>query len=112
MAMSIDNEILLEAEDDAREIAFIRNQLPQELKERFSDDDLYYLLDVIIDYYTSSGVFEQEPDAEGCIDIDLDAVADYVIQKARKEKVGEFEHDDILLVVQAEMDYSEQQDEE
>lgn len=109
--MSIDNEILLDAEDDAREVAFIRQQLPQELKERLSDDDLYYVLDVIIDYYTTSGVFEQEPDAEGCIDIDLDAVADFVVKKARKEKVGEFDHDDILLVVQAEMDYSEQQDE-
>jgi hypothetical protein len=109
--MSIDNEILLDAEDDAREVAFIRQQLPQELKERLSDDDLYYILDVIIDYYTTSGVFEQEPDAEGCIDIDLDAVADFVVKKARKEKVGEFDHDDILLVVQAEMDYSEQQDE-
>jgi len=109
--MSIDNEILLDAEDDAREVAFIRQQLPQELKERLSDDDLYYILDVIIDYYTTSGVFEQEPDAEGCIDIDLDAVADFVVKKARKEKVGEFDHDDILLVVQSEMDYSEQQDE-
>ena len=109
--MSIDNEILLDAEDDAREVAFIRQQLPQELKERLSDDDLYYILDVIIDHYTTSGVFEQEPDAEGCIDIDLDAVADFVVKKARKEKVGEFDHDDILLVVQAEMDYSEQQDE-
>ena len=110
--MSIDNEILLNAEDDAREVAFIRQQLPQELKERFSDEDLYYILDLLIDYYTSQGIFDQEPDADGCVDVDLDAIADYVCRQARKEQVGEFEHDDILLVIQAEMDYSEQQDEE
>lgn len=110
--MSIDNEILLDAEDDAREVAFIRQQLPQELKERFSDEDLYYILDLLIDYYTSQGIFDQEPDEDGCVDVDLDAIADYVCRQARKEQVGEFEHDDILLVIQAEMDYSEQQDEE
>lgn len=110
--MSIENEILLDAEDDAREIAFIRQQLPQELKERFDDETLYYILDLIIDYYTSNGIFDQEPDADGCIDVDLDAVADYVCRQARKEQEGDFDHDDILLVVQAEMDFSEQEAEE
>lgn len=110
--MSIDNEILMAAEDDAREVAFIRQQLPLELKERFTDDDLYYLLDVITDYYVEKGIFDQEPDADGCIDVDLDAVAAYVAAQARKEKVGDFDTDDILLVVQAEMDYSEQIGEE
>jgi hypothetical protein len=37
---------------------------------------------------------------------------DYVIQKAKKEQMGEYEHDDILFIVQAESDYSEQLDEE
>lgn len=110
--MSIDDELLLDAEDDVREIEFIRNQLPQELKDKFSDDELFYFLDVIIDYYTSSGVFDAEPDFDGCVEIDLDKVVDFVIKKAKKEDMGSYEHDDILFVVQAEMDYSEQQAEE
>ena len=28
---------------------------PQDLKDKFTEDDLYYILDVIVDYYTSSG---------------------------------------------------------
>ena len=110
--MSIDDELLLDAEDDVREIEFIRNQLPQELKDKFSDDELFYFLDVIIDYYTSSGVFDAEPDSDGCVEIDLAKVVDFVIKKAKKEDMGSYEHDDILFVVQAEMDYSEQQAEE
>ena len=110
--MSIDDELLLDAEDDVREIEFIRNQLPQELKDKFSDDELFYFLDVIIDYYTSSGVFDAEPDSDGCVEIDLDKVVDFVIKKAKKEDMGSYEHDDVLFVVQAEMDYSEQQAEE
>ena len=105
---TIDDELLKDAEDDAREIEFIRNYLPLDLKEKFSDDELYYFLDVIIDYYTSGDVLNAEPDKDGYVEIDLDKVADFVISKAKKEKIGEFEHDDILLVVQAEMEYSEQ----
>lgn len=109
--MSIDNEILLEAEDNAREVDFIRRQLPQELKQKFTDEDLYYILDLIVDYYASSGVFDQEPDADGCVDLDLDLVADHVVRQARKEQSANYSHDDILLIVQAELDYSEQQEE-
>ena len=71
---AIDDEILMDAEEDAREIEFIRNYLPQELKEKFSDDELYYFLDVIIEYYTTSGVFDAQPDKDGYVDIDLDEV--------------------------------------
>ena len=109
---AIDDEILLEAEEDAREIEFIRNYLPQELKEKFSDDELYYFLDVIIEFYSTSGVFDAQPDKDGYVDVDLDDVVDYVIKKAKKEKIGEFEHDEILLVVQAEFEYAATLDEE
>ena len=91
-----------------KRVIVIRNYLPLELKEKFSDDELYYFLDVIIDYYTSGDVLNAEPDKDGYVEIDLDKVADVVIAKAKKEKIGEYEHDDILLVVQAEMEYSEQ----
>ncbi len=110
--MGIEEEIMLGAEDDMREIAFIQNYLPQELKEKFSEDELYYFLDLIIDYYTENNVFDAEPDEEGYVEIDLDAVVGYVVKQAKKEKMGTYEPDDILMVVQAELAYSEQQEEE
>lgn len=110
--MNIDDELFLDAEDDAREVEFIHNYLPQELKEKFTEDELYYFLDVIIDYYTESDVFSEEPDQDGYVEIDLDKVVDYVIRKAKKENMGDYEHDDILFVVQAELAYSEQAEEE
>lgn len=109
---NIDDELLLEAEEDAREVEFIRNYLPQELKEKFSDDELYYFLDVLIDYYSESGVFDTQPDKDGFIDIDLDAAVDYVVKKAKKEKMGDYDPEDILFVVQAEWEYTEQAEEE
>lgn len=105
--MAETDDILMDAEDDARCVEYIRNYLPQEVKEKFTDDDLYYFLDVIYDYYANSGIFDAEPDEEGYVDIDLDEVVDYVIKKAKKEDMGVFEHDDVLFVVQGEMEYSE-----
>lgn len=102
------NEDFLDDElDDEKTIAFIKSYLPQELKDRFTDDDFYYFLDLMDEYYTTSGVLEEQPDEDGYIDIDLDKVVDYIIKEAKKDGQGEFEHDEILFVVQAEMEYGE-----
>jgi hypothetical protein len=37
----------------------------------------------------------------------LDKIVDYVIKEAKKDEIGEFEHDDILFVVQGEMEYTD-----
>lgn len=109
---AIDDEILLGAEEDAREIAFIREQLPQELKDRFSDDDLYYFLDVLIDYYISQGAFDENADPEGFVNIDLEQAAQFVVKKAKKEGIGEFDPADIFFVAQADFDFNSQEAEE
>ena len=101
------DEFLADDLDDEKTIEFIKGYLPQDLKEKFSDDELYYFLDVIDDYYANSGILDAKPDDEGFIDIDLDKVVDYVIKEDKKDEIGEFEHDDILFVVQGEMEYTD-----
>ena len=101
------DEFLADDRDDEKTIEFIKGHLPQDLKKKFSDDELYYFLDVIDDYYANSGILDAKPDDEGFIDIDLDKIVDYVIKEAKKDEIGEFEHDDILFVVQGEMEYTD-----
>ena len=60
--MGMEDDFLLEDEDDQKTIEFIKNYLPQDLKDKFTEDDLYYILDVIVDYYTSSGCLDVQPD--------------------------------------------------
>lgn len=98
--------------DDERAIAYIRAYVPQEQKERFTDDEYLYLMDLIEEYCVKSGLLDGEPDAEGNIDVDLDPLVDYIIKEARKDKVGEYAHDEVLFVVQGYMDYLETLDEE
>lgn len=103
---NIDDELMKAAEEDAREVAFIQNYLPQELKDKFTEDDIYYFIDVILEYFSNA-----KPDAEGYIDVDLDQVTDFVLKQAKKDKMGDFSKDDIFFVVQAELDYNEQLEE-
>ena len=99
------DEFLEDDIDDQKTVEYIRNTLPQERKEKYSDDTLYYILDVINDYFTTSGVLEQEPDADGCINIDNDALVEYIIKEAKRDKIGSFPADEIILIVEAEADY-------
>lgn len=86
----LEEDLMQDAEEDARIVEYIKNYLPSELKETFSDNELYYFLDVIVDYYANSGVLDAEPDKDGFVDIDLDKVVDYVVEQAKKDKVGDF----------------------
>ncbi len=110
--MSLDDELMQEAEDDRLTVEYIRTHLPQELQERITEDELYYFLDVLVEYYASSGILDQEADADGCIDIDIDAIAEYLVKQAKKDKMGSYEADDLRWIVEAEMDYAEQAGEE
>ena len=105
---NIDDELLADAEENAREVEFIKNQLSSELKEKFSDEDYYYILDKIVDYYYNSGVLDQQPDKDGYVDIDLDKVAKHVCQKAKEDNRGNFDPQDVFFIVQADMDFEEQ----
>jgi hypothetical protein len=95
----------LEDEDDEKTVEFIKNFLPQDLKDKFTDDELYYFLDVMVDYYSTSGCLDVQPDAEGYVNIDQDEIVDYIVKEAQKDGMGEFSPEDILFVVQGEMEY-------
>lgn len=104
---SLDDELLQDAENDARAVAFIQQQLPQELKEKFSEEQLYYFLDLIADYYATSGVLDATPDKDGYVDIDIEKMATELSNQAAKEKMGVFTPEEISFVIEAEMDFAE-----
>lgn len=106
--MATNDEFLLEDEDDEKTVEFIKNYLPQDLKDKFTDDDLFYMLDVMVDYYTTSGCLDAQPDEDGYINIDQDAIVDYIVKESKKDGMGPFEADDVLFVVQGEMEYGNQ----
>ena len=73
---------------------------------------MYYILDLIAEYYTSSECLDAEPDEEGYIDIDLDEIVKYIVKEAKKDDMGPYEADDVFFVVQGEMEYADTLEEE
>ncbi|MDR0794502.1 MAG: hypothetical protein LBE79_00360 [Tannerella sp.] len=92
--------------DDEDAVKYIQNYLPQELKGKFSDDDINYLIDLIYEFYESKGCFGND-DEETIIEIDEDELIQYVIKNAQKDGVGKFNAEEISFIVQGELDYCE-----
>ncbi len=99
--MSTKNDDFLYDEGDS--VRFIRKYLPQELKDKFSDDDINYIVDLIYDYYESNGLLDNDADEE--VEIDEDEVVAYAVKNAARDGVGHFEPEEIRFVVQGEFAY-------
>jgi len=103
--MTLDEELRLDEAENRREAAFIRQQLPAEVKARLSESVLLYFIDAIVDYYYDSGILESQADE---VEIDLEQVAEAVCGQAKADGVGEFSPADVFFVVQADLDFQEQ----
>ena len=103
---NIDEEIRLDEEENRRELAYIRTQLPTDIKKFYSDKDILYMMDLIVDYYYTSGVLESEAEE---VDIDLEEVASYVCKRAKDEDFcSSFNPEEVFFIVQADLDFQEQ----
>ncbi len=101
-----EDDLLRDAEDDARTVEYIKSSLPQELKDKFTDDELYYFIDVLGEYYVE--LIETSGNNEE-IDIDVEEVAAYLVKQAKKDQMGNYNAEDLRWVVDAELDYGEAQ---
>ena len=72
----------------------------------------YYFLDLIDEYYSESGILDVEPDEEGCVEVDLGQIVDYIIKEAHKDEMGDYDPEEILFVVQGELEYTESLDDD
>ena len=99
---AIDDELMKAAQEDAQEVAFILNELPQDLKDKFKEDDIYYFIDIMLEYFSDA-----QADKDGYIDSDVNEVAQHIVKQAKKDQMGDFDPEDVFFVVQAELDYNE-----
>ena len=103
------DEFGLEDLDDEKTIAYIRERLPQDLKEKFSDDEFYYFLDTIYDYYDKSGILDSNDDY---IDIDINKIAEFIVKEAKKNNIGNYDAEELFFIVEGELAYNGIIDEE
>jgi hypothetical protein len=89
--------------DEDESVKFIHNYLPQELKEKVSDDDIVYFVDLIFEFYESKGFLDGADEDE--VAFDEDELVQFVIKNAARDDVGKFTADEITWVVKGELDY-------
>ena len=103
------DEFYMEDLDDEKTIAYIKERLPQDLKEKFGDDDFYYFLDTIYDYYEKSGILDSDNEY---IDIDINEIAEFIAKEAKKNDIGTYDPKELYFVVEGELAYNGIIDEE
>lgn len=89
-------------EDDA--VKYIQNYLPQELKGKFSNDEINYVIDVIYDFYDEKG-FMDDQNEDSVVEIDEDEMIEYVLKNTKKDKIKDFNSDEIGFIIQGELAY-------
>ena len=89
--------------DDEKTIAFIRERLPQDLKEKYSEDEFYFFLDTIYDYYEKSGILDNDSEY---VDIDINEIANFIAKEAKKCDIGDFDPEELYLIVEGELAYN------
>lgn len=90
--------------DEDQSVAFIQNYLPQEMKGKFSNDEINYIVDLIYEFYEEKGYLDEDNDDEA-IDIDEDELIEFVVKQAKRDKVAKFEQEEITFIVQGELAY-------
>ena len=101
-----DEEIRLDEEENRRELEFIRARLPQDFKKFYGDKDILWMMDALVEYYYTSGILESNEEE---IDIDLEAIAEYVCKKAKDEGYSSsYNPEEVFFIVQADLDFQEQ----
>ena len=103
-----ENKDFIYDEDDS--VKYIQNYLPQELKGKFSNDDINYIVDLIYEFYESKGCMDESLSDDAEFEIDEDELTDFVVKNAKKDGVGKFTADEISFIVQGEMAYCESLD--
>ena len=88
--------------DEVVAVSFIQNQLPQELKERFSEDDLYYFLDLLCEFYEQNDYLEEDDEEK-----EERELIEFIIKQSAKDEIGEFTPEEIILFLRAESAYTD-----
>lgn len=104
--MSQEDKVLEYDEDDS--LRFIRENLPEEMQDEFTDDEINYVVDLIYDFYEEKGYLEEGDDDESEIEIDEDELLEYIYKNTRKNKeiIGrDYTDEQIEAIVAGELAY-------
>ena len=96
--------------DESNAIKFMRGAVGPELSEKYDDDELFNLIDLIFDYMEANGLLEIDFDEDGDDaddEIDLDDLMAYIGRMLKKDKGARISAEDARPFVDAYFDYED-----
>lgn len=101
MENNVLDELMALAEFDPEEVKYIREHVAPELNEKYDDEKLQYIIDLLFEYLERHGDDEE---------IILDDVAQFVVAQANKDEMGQFDIDEVADILDADFDYMDIQE--
>jgi DNA-directed RNA polymerase specialized sigma54-like protein len=93
--------------DEDEAVRFIQSYLPQDLKGKFTDDEINYIIDIVYDYYDDKGLLNDDIDESAVVSLDEEEMIAFVLKAVRKDNINDFSSDEITFIVQGELAYCE-----
>lgn len=93
--------------DEERAIEFIRKTLPAQVNEKYDNDEILYVIDIIWDYYENNGYLSLSSDVTDEETLDEKKLTDYVKKEIASDKEILMDPADIDLIVRGELQYEE-----
>ena len=99
------DDIMKFDEDDA--VNFIRETLPESVSDKYSDDEILYVIDSIWDWHEKNGYLSLDTEVTDDGLLDEEQLVAYVRKEIRNDKEIMMDPDDVGLIVKGELQYEE-----
>lgn len=93
--------------DEDQALIFIRKAIGYKISEKYSDDEILFIIDTIWDYYENNGFLSLDLDETEEEILDSDDLIDYVKKEVANEEELIMDPSDIGQIVKAELEYEE-----
>lgn len=92
--------------DDEKSLQFIREYLPKELDEKFSDNEIYYAVELLYKYKGFGTRDEEYNEVENYI-LDEEVLVEYVAAQAKTERGLLFIPSEVIHILRGELMYDQ-----
>lgn len=93
--------------DEDKAIQFIREAIGQKMSDKYSDDEILFIIDTIWDYYENNGFLSLDMEETEEEILDSDDLINYVKKEVANEQELIMDPADVGLIVKAELEYEE-----
>jgi hypothetical protein len=95
------NEELFYDDDDA--VKFIIKNFPAEVKGKYDEDDINYVLDVVYEFYEKKGYLDEDSAEE--VEVDEEEVLEFVLKCAKEDDMKKLDETAIKYILDGEFEY-------